>query len=433
MEGASVDSWGEHLAHFKHQVDGASTMVVLSTLALGAYAQAVVPTIDAMVASGDVQKQESEDHKSETYYYSQGDSIPFDEIKNAYSAMLLLPSSGVVSLVTEFEQLVGRLIRTILTHRPEIWRSCEDQKLPYSEAVAFASIDALREALLSRMTSSVLRNGGPTDQFKWLESKLGIPLTKDLAEWPSFVELTERRHLLIHSDGCVTDEYLGACQAAGVTWKSRPCVGDHLSTDSRYFVEACTTILTLGAKLTHVLWRKISPEELELAELNLNELIFDLVRTDKCVAAQRLGTFALKTLKKHPNEQTLRAIVVNTAQAYKWDDQPDKCKATLDSQDWRASSREFKLAVAVLHDDYATVVRLMRDLGPTNDYVTNSAYETWPLFQEARKKKEFLAAYEEVFGHQLRVKQSLSALWHEPRHGPEPPAASPQGTPPPDN
>lgn len=425
-----MDSWGEHLAHFKHQVDGTSTMVVLSTMALGAYGKAIGKTIDALVASGDVQKQESEDHKSDTYSYSQGDSIPFDEILNAHSAILLLPSSGVVSLVTEFEQLVGRLVRTILTQRPEIWKSCEDYKLPYSEAVTFPSIEALRETLLDRMASSVLRNGGPADQFRWLESKIGITLTKDLDEWTPYVELTERRHLLIHSGGCVTDEYLRVCQASGVTWATKPSVGDHLSTDSEYYIGACTLILTLGAKLTHVLWRKISPEEIELAELNLNELIFDLVRTDKCVAAQRLGVFALKTLKRHPNEQTLRAIVVNTAQAYKWDGQPDKCKATLDSQDWRASSREFKLAVAVLHDDYTMVARLMHDLGTTNDYVTNSAYETWPLFQEARKREDFLIAYEEVFGRQLRVKQSLSVLWHEPRHRPEPPTAGSQAPPP---
>jgi len=427
-----VDSWGEHLAHFKRQVGGTSTMVVLSTMALGAYAQAMVPTIDALVASGDVQKQESEDHKSETYYYSQAHSIPFDEVRNAHSAVQMLPSSGVVSLVTEFEQLVGRLVRTILTQRPEIWKSCEDYKLPYSEAVTFASMDALREALLDRVTSSVLRNGGPADQFKWLESKVGIPLTKDLDEWAPFVELTERRHLLIHSDGCVTDEYLRVCQAAGVAWTSKPCVGDHLSTDAKYYIEACTVILTLGAKLTHVLWRKINPEEIEMAELNLAELIFDLVKTDKCVAAQRLGVFALKTLKKHPNEQTLRAIVVNTAQAYKWDGQPDKCKTTLDSSDWRASSGEFKLAVAVLRDDYPTATRLIHQLGASNEVMTDEAYETWPLFREARKRQDFLAAYEEVFGHQLRVKQSLSVLWHEPRHGPEPPASGLQATTPPD-
>jgi hypothetical protein len=430
MRRVSMDSWGEHLAHFKQQVDGISTMVILSTLALGAYAKTLGKTINALVASGEVERQASDDRKSATYSYSQGDSMPFDELRNTHSAVLLLWSSGIVSLVTEFEQLIGRLVRTILTLRPEIWQSCDDSKLSSAEAVSFPSMEALRESLLDRTVGSVLRNGGPADQFRWLESRVGITLTKDLDEWAPYIELTERRNLLIHSDGCVTNQYLRACQDAGVTWASKPSVGDQLSVDPGYYVEACTLILTLGAKLTHVLWRKISPAEIEVSDSNLSELVFDLVRTEKCVAAQRLGAFALNTLKKHPNEQVLRTIIVNTAQAYKWDDQPDKCKSLLDSRDWRASSDEFTLAIAVLRDDYATAVRLMHQLGKSSELMTEDAYKTWPLFREARKRSDFLAAYEEVFGHRLKVKQSLSALWHEPKHQPQSPAAGSQATPP---
>ena len=400
-----MDSWGNQLAHFKQQVDGITTMVAFSTLALGAYAKTLDEKVHALVASGEVDKQASDDGKSATYSYSQEHSPFFERLRSVYTAVVLLPPSGIVSLLTEFDQLFGGLVRSVLTLKPEIWQSCDDSKLSYSEATTYPTMEALRESLLDRMVGAVLRSGGP-DQFKWLESKLRMTLTKDLEEWKPYIELTERRNLLIHSDGCVTDQYLRTCQTAGVTWTSKPSIGDRLTITPEYFRDACTLILTLGAKLTHVLWRKVNPRDIETADLNLLEMIFDLVRTDAYTAAQRLGTFALNSLKKHPNEETTRMILVNTAQAFKWDEQPEKCRDLLDSQDWRASSDNFKLAVAVLRDDYVTAIKTMRQLGKGSETVPEEAYKTWPLFREARRREDFLATYAEIFGHPLKVKQS---------------------------
>lgn len=417
-----MDSWGDQVAEFKRRVDSIGTMVILATWALGAYAGSLNKKVAALVASGQVDKQTSDDGKSATYLFSELDSPDIRQSLDVCVAAARLMPSGIVSLVTDFEQLTGGLIKTVLTLRPEIWQSCEESKLAYSEAVAYPSIEALKESLLNRTVEAVLRNGGPS-QFRWLESKLGVTLTKDLEEWIPYVELTERRNLLMHSDGCVTDQYIRACQAVGLTWTSKPSIGEQLSMGPDYFLEACTLVLTLGVKLTHVLWRKISPQETELADSNLANIIFDSVKTEKYDAAERLGVFALDTLKKHPDEKVLRMILVNTAQAYKWDGKPEKCRSLLDSRDWRASSDDFKLAVAVLRDDYATVVRLMRQLGKSSEMVTEEAYKTWPLFREERKRDDFLAAYAEVFGQVLKVEQSLPTLWHQVTHEPQAPTA----------
>src|SRR5207244_3473281 len=103
------------------------------------------------------------------------------------------------------------------------------------------------------------------DHFSWLETKLDMPLRKDLPSWPSFVELTERRNLLVHCDGVVSHHYLANCQEHSVALGTCS-VGDKLGVPSVYYRAACDCILEMAVKLTHVVWRKLLPNEREPAD-----------------------------------------------------------------------------------------------------------------------------------------------------------------------
>jgi hypothetical protein len=67
------------------------------------------------------------------------------------------------------------------------------------------------------------------------------------------------------------------------------------------------------------------------------------------------------------------------------------------SEDWSDASDEFKLAEAVLLNDFDKAATIMKKIGP-DGYPSKSYYRDWPLFKEFRQSEEFLKTFEEIFG-----------------------------------
>ena len=188
-------------------------------------------------------------------------------IQKAELALTLVPRSQLVGLVSQFDAYMGGLIRQIFKARPEILDSSEKQ-LTLSQLVECGTVDAVRELVVDKEVESVLRESH-SDQFNWLENKLKLPLRKDLAIWPAFIELTERRNLFVHTDGIVSRQYLEVCRRNSCQIPPDLEVGDTLPLNREYFASAAETVLEIGIKLGQVLWRKLCPNEIEAADENL--------------------------------------------------------------------------------------------------------------------------------------------------------------------
>ena len=64
----------------------------------------------------------------------------------------------------------------------------------------------------------------------------------------------------------------------------------------------------------------------------------------------------------------------------------DEAKQILDKKDWSASSDDFKLAYAVLTDDYEKAFELMIKIGD-NGEVDKSDYKQWPYLIKYGQKR----------------------------------------------
>ncbi len=104
--------------------------------------------------------------------------------------------------MARWDAFIGDILRWLYgVHPGSIDKS--GRSLSFSELVALGSIDAAREKIVEDEIDTVLRKSH-IEQFDYLEDKLQIPLRKDLDIWPIFVELTQRRHLIAHTNGRVT-------------------------------------------------------------------------------------------------------------------------------------------------------------------------------------------------------------------------------------
>jgi hypothetical protein len=267
--------------------------------------------------------------------------------------------------------------------------------------MSFGSLDIAREYLIEKEIETILR-GSHDDQFTWMENRFSLPLRKDLSIWPTFVEMTERRHLFVHCDGTISSQYLSVCGKHNVNMETKLAVGQQLGVNKIYFEQSVDCILEIGVKLGHVLWRKLQPDDLEQADLALHLTTYDFLMDERYALAKALLHFAANSLKKHSSEEVRRMQVINLAIAHYYLGEKQEAHNILDSHDWSACTDKFKLAVMVLHNNFKDAEKMMQKIGKKGE-VKREDYSTWPLFRDFRKSKEFLRTYRKLFGKEFIV------------------------------
>jgi len=306
-----------------------------------------------------------------------------------------VPRSFVVSLVSHYDHFLGKLVKVLFYLKPEMLRA-SDKVLTLSQLLEFPSIEEAKEFILEKEIETLLRKSH-SEQFEWLENRFGIQLRKDLPVWPTFIEVTERRNLFVHAGGVVSNQYIKVCESHGYDVDASLTAGVELGVSKAYFESAYAAIYEIGVKLAHVLWRKLAPSDLEQADKHLSNACYDLLKEEKYTLAKILLDFATITLKKHADSNSRRVFVVNRAQAYKWSGDEQGAHNIIKGEDWSDTSDEFKLAEAVLLNDFGKAATIMKKIG-SDGYPSKSSYRDWPLFKEFRQSEEFLTTFEEIFG-----------------------------------
>ncbi len=314
----------------------------------------------------------------------------------AKTVLELLPRNFVVSFVSEYDSFLGQLITQILRFMPEIIDS-KDKSISLSDLVSLGTVEAARDKIFAKEVESILRSSH-ADQFFWMEKSFNIPLTKGLESWPIFIELTERRNLFVHCDGIVSDQYLNVCKKHKTSIGSEISVGEKLRADKKYLRQSYEALYEIGIKLSQVLWRKLSPSDIEKAESSLSNFTYELLIEENYNLAKNLLDFACCTLKKWDSESSRLVYVVNRALAYKFSGDNGTCQKILESEDWSACGDNYQLCVAVLKDDFEKAKKLMLRIGEMGS-VRENDYAEWPCFNEFRSSDEFISAFTEVFGN----------------------------------
>ena len=318
------------------------------------------------------------------------------------TSMELIPRNFLVSYVSEFDNFLGSLLRTLYTNKPELLNDSSRQ-ITYTDLLGFDSLDDAKEHVLEKEIESILRKSH-TEHFSILESKFDIQLRKGLDIWSDFIEITERRNLFVHANGMVSSQYLKVCKQHGHDIKDIS-LGERLTVDSEYLSHAFKIIYEISVKLAHVLWRKVLPSERADADNNLNNVGFNLVAKGNNTLAASILEFSIG-LPKHHNETIKRMMVINLAQAYLRSDKKEKCEALLKRFDWSATGYEFKLAVAVLNKENDNAAKLLKIVIGAGDLSEENIVE-WPLFKEFRKTEQFLSTFKDLFNKDYAQQEEL--------------------------
>jgi hypothetical protein len=225
-----------------------------------------------------------------------------------------IPGLFLVGLVSAYDLFLSKLIQCVFMARPGLLSS-SGRNISFKDLTEIGSVEAAKERIIEKEVESVIRESH-AKQVDWLENRLGMKLRKDLKIWPEFIEICERRNLLSHTNGVISSQYIFVCKEHGVNVDGL-AVGDSLEITSEYYEKAVSVILEFGTKLTQVIWRKLLPDQISVADSELSDLSYRLITKRRYSEAVTFLRFALYEMKKHGEESTKKIMVVNLANAEK--------------------------------------------------------------------------------------------------------------------
>lgn len=313
--------------------------------------------------------------------------------KAFYMSYKLIPRSVFVSFISIYDAYISKLLRILFLIKPEILNS-SDKKISLSDIVNFSNLTDAREWIIEKEVEDVLRKSH-VDQLKYIEDKFSLKIKPEEEIYRKFIELTERRNLFVHCDGIISKQYLNACAKNKINIGDNK-IGQNINIDGKYLIQSYEVLHELTTEITHVLWRKFFPNELEHADQNLMEITYDLIYFGKYKLAQRLLSFSCQSYVKHHDDVYKFIFIVNRALSYHLDGKDAECKNILSEYDWSAKSDEYKLANFVLNKDWDSALKIMDKFGKSKEWAIR--YRDWPLFTKFRKTKKFLSKYQKIYG-----------------------------------
>ncbi|KAA2213678.1 hypothetical protein F0Q34_06295 [Pseudoroseomonas oryzae] len=329
-----------------------------------------------------------------------------------YNGIRDLPKFSIMGLIGSYDLFLSDLIKVIFITKPEIL-SGSDKNISFKDLIETGSIEAVRNKIIEKEVESVIRSSH-AEQIEWLEAKLKITLRKDLEIWPDFIELCERRNLLTHTGGTISSQYLKVCKDHGHNTKGIK-VGSVLSVTPDYYKNSVEIIQELGIKLIHVIWRKLSPQDLNIADRELDDFCYRMIVGRKYKQAEKLLHFGLKTFKRHGSDATRKQMVINYANTVKLGGNKEKAIEALDEEDWSASTENYRICVAAIKDDLPAVTGMMKS-AVNSGRIRVSNFREWPVFDSIRSDPMFVEAFEAEFGEPLLLDQESSSLRNLPSH-----------------
>ena len=174
----------------------------------------------------------------------------------------------IVSVVSRFDEFVMVLLRRCfeLNHS---WLKNPEKSVTYVQLLELDSIESLVDDLILKEVDQLMR-GSHHAQIEILDSKLKLGIEQHFERWSTFLEITERRNLFVHSAGIVNSIYVANAEKYGYDIPEQ----EVLTADDSYVAEAIDIFFELSVRLVQSVVRRLYPDSYIEADWNLNNLVF---------------------------------------------------------------------------------------------------------------------------------------------------------------
>jgi hypothetical protein len=313
----------------------------------------------------------------------------------AIEAERIVPQSFLVSMVSQYDVFLASVIRLLFLLKPEKVFSA-DKTVTVRQLVQHKTVEQVLQDLVESEIDEVLRESH-LKQLQWTAKRFDFTIDEKDPLIQRFVEVTERRNLCVHTGGCVSKQYCDRVSVLDAEIAPEQKQGELLGVNRKYIAQARNTLFETAIRTIQIAWRKVRPDQSDEQNHFLNDVIFELLNREDFSLARSISDFGA-TLRGVSKEVTRRTMCINRAQAYKWGGKQDEAIKIVKEFDWDASSPKFRLAVAIIKDEYEEAARLMQTVAHDDiEGISMESYRSWPLFRDARNQLSFQKAFSDKF------------------------------------
>jgi len=335
------------------------------------------------------------DKEQKSEVFNQGLPRFFSDVRKLERGHKLFRSNTFIALVSRFDEFVGDVIRCIHKAHPDRLKSSE-KSLSYDELIRLTDINQAVNCLIDKEVDKVLRDSH-TEQIQHIEKKLNLKFRESLTCWSQFVELTERRNILVHCGGAISPQYLKVCKSNKVDLAVGNKEGNRLVVDQEYFDTAHSVLYEIGLKLGQTVLRNLFPAELKAIDSSFNNFGVELLSEERWKLAKMFFEFATSLPTNQIADDEMRKVfLINRAIALKFSGDKNGCKSVLDKEDWSSANSTFKLATHILRDEFPQAGKIMNSMN-ADEPIGEDGFRTWPLFRNFRQTEEFRKAYKTIY------------------------------------
>lgn len=304
----------------------------------------------------------------------------------------LLYRSALITLISYFEVFIAEILHLYYNIKPQAL-SGDDKILSYNELVKFDTIEEAIDRIASEKIEGFLR-GSLEDWKNFFQKQLKINLSELISNWEDFVEIYQRRHLLVHNDRRINNQYLNKVEKKWFDKQEKSYnVGDILEITDDYLFNAIKLFLVVGIKLIDLCWDKLLPDEKDMRDTNLVSLIYELLFRKEWETAEMFCCHALNRDCYSPSIKQI--YIMNRWLCLKRMSKWNIIKNEVDKFDHNASNPTYSLCVYSLVEDknnfYKTLPIAVQCGLKRQDLVE------WPVFYEMRQTEEFKQMIDSLF------------------------------------
>jgi hypothetical protein len=298
---------------------------------------------------------------------------------------------AVISMVCALDELTAEALRVVFASREDLLLA-QVSTTPAIAVLRSTSIDELRADLVTSAVEGLLRKSH-SDQVEFFDDSLKLGIRENFPRWNEFLEITQRRHLFVHTGGKVSRSYLRVTPPAS---RSADCkLGDQLSADDAYIASSANCLFEFALRLTQAVMRRLGAKDLQFIDLTLNQQGLDAILAGNPARAEHVFRFAHALPSKLVSDESSRCLFrINLALSLKRQGKAADVKAVINEADWSHVDKRYSIALAALADDFERVDRLARDY-PTA--FSSHEFLKLPIFDEFRASPMFRALYRRLF------------------------------------
>lgn len=307
----------------------------------------------------------------------------------------LLNRSILMSLVSYFEVLVADLAHAFYRIAPDAI-STDDKVLSVNELKQFSSIDEALRSIISDRIDKLLRES-VNGWREFFQSRMKIDMKLLVPQWAQWNEYFQRRHIIVHTGGRVTERYL-----SNVDWEqaepfmSKPSLGDTLTIDDVYIENAIDVFEISGLLLCQEVWRKLVPGDSEARYGGLRGLLDEVYRgllSRHWYVAQRVATWGEQD--SEASEDSMLICKFNRWLCIKRQGRWGEVEQEVKAFDCSAKNRKYALVRASLLEQSGEFFELLPAALSAKD-ITIRALKEWTILDEMRTDPRFAKVIEEA-------------------------------------